>query len=178
MSAFVGASAATPFPPHSPLLQPQNATDLSGSQIERQLIELIDEHQSHWSISSTSFIDTEFEESPESLNDQEMEDSHSLYSYGRPSATILPTPRERERGRGLVPRPIRTFSPGFSTESSNFTEIGDNMQEKRAGNFNNGYTRTQVGLPIINPIMPTVNFNNSAPMMIQIPPIMPSFATV
>ena len=171
MSAFVGAAAATLFPPHSPLLQPQNAHDLSP--IERQIIELIDEHQSHRSISPTSFIDIEFEESPESPDDQEMEDNRSLNSYGRPSAAILPTPRERGRGRGLVPRPIRTYPPGFSTESSNLTVIGDNMQEIREDNFNSGYTSTQIGPPITNPIMPKVNIDNPAPMMIQIPPICP-----
>ena len=52
------------------------------------------------------------------------------------------------------------------------------MQEIRADNFNNGYASTQIGLPITNPIMPMANINNPAPMMIQIPPIMPSFAAV
>ena len=56
--------------------------------------------------------------------------------------------------------------------------IGENTQEIRANSFNNEYTSTQIGLQITNPIMPTVNISNPATMMIQIPPIMPSFAAV
>ena len=109
-----------------------------------------------------------------SPDDQEMEDSHSLNSYVRPSASILPTPRGRGRGRGLVLRPIRTYPHEFSTESSHFTVRGDNMQEIRADNLNNGYSSTQVGIPITNPIMPTVNVNDPAPMLTRIPPNIPA----
>ena len=172
MSAFVGAAVATPFPYQSPRLQLQNATDVSGSQIERELIELIDEHQSHTSISATSFIDTEFAESPESPDDQEMKDSQSSLR-----CNLTNPKRERPRYRS-GPRPIRSYPPGISTELSIFTVVGNNMQYIRADNFNNGYTSKQVGPPITNPIMPTVNINNPAPMMIQILPIMPSFAAI
>ena len=102
MSAFVGAAAATLFPSSSAPFQTEEVIDTTGSQIERQLMEMIDEHQSHRSRSPTSFIDTEFEESPVSPDDQELEDSHSLNSYGRPSAAILPTPRGRSRGPGPI----------------------------------------------------------------------------
>ena len=178
MSAFVGAAAATLFPPHSLPHQPQDVTDTLGSQIERQLIELMDEHQSNPLISSTSFLDTEFEESPESPDDLDMENSFSLNSYCRPSTAILPTPRGRSRGRVLVSRPLPTYPPGFSSRSSNFNLIGENMQETELDNFSNRYINTQYGPTITNPNMPTVNFTNPAPLMIQIPPIMPNFATV
>ena len=145
---------------------------------ERQLVELIDEHQSHRSSSPTSFIDTEFEESPESPDDQEMEVGHSLNSYGRPSASILPTPRGRGRGRCLVLHPIPTYPPGFTAESSTFNVIRANMHEVRANSFNNGNSSTQIGFPITNPIKPLANINNPAPMMIQIPPVIPGFAAV
>ena len=74
--------------------------DTTGSQIERQLMELVEEHQNHHSVSSPSFIDTEFEEYPESLGDQDMDNHFSLNIYGRPSAAVLPIPRGRGRGRG------------------------------------------------------------------------------
>ena len=62
MSVFVGAAAATLFPSSSVPYQSEEVIDTAGSQIETQLMELIDEHQSHRSSSPTSFIDTEFEE--------------------------------------------------------------------------------------------------------------------
>ena len=51
MSAFVGAAAATLFPSSSVPYQSEEVINTTGSQIERQLIELIDEHQSHRSSS-------------------------------------------------------------------------------------------------------------------------------
>ena len=173
MSAFVGAAAATVFPSSVPF-QTEEVIDTTGSQIERQLMEMIDEHHSHRSSSPTSFIDTEFEESPESPDDQEMEDSHSLNSYGRASAAILPT----SRGKGLVQHPIPTYPPRFIAGSSDFNVIRENTQEVSANSFNTGFTSTQIGLPIANPVMPLANIDNPAPMMIQIPPVVPYIAAV
>ena len=94
MSGFVGAAAATLVPRSSVPFQTEEVVDTAGSQIEIQLMEKIEEHQSHRSSSPTSFIDTEFEESPESPDDQEMEDSHSLNSYGLSLRSYQP--REKE----------------------------------------------------------------------------------
>ena len=94
MPAFAGAAAATLFPSHSLPHQSQDVTDTSGSQIERQLI---DEHQSHQSISSTLFIDPEFEESPESPDDQDMENSFLLNS----NVDLLQCCRPKEEKAGL-----------------------------------------------------------------------------
>ena len=47
MSAFVGAAVATLFPSSSVRYQSEEVIDTTGSQIERQLMELIDENQSH-----------------------------------------------------------------------------------------------------------------------------------
>ena len=44
MSAFVGAAAATLFPSSSVPFQTEEVVDTIGSQIERQLMEMIDEH--------------------------------------------------------------------------------------------------------------------------------------
>ena len=160
MSDFVGAAAATPFSSSSVPFQAEEVVDTAGSQIERQLMEMIDEHQSHRSSPPTSFIDTEFEESSESPDDQEMEDSHSWNSYGRPSAAILPTPRGRGRDRGLVQHPIPTYAPGFIAGSSDFNVIMENTQEASANNFNTGFTSRQIGLPIANLVMPLANIIN------------------
>ena len=91
---------------------------------------------------------------------------------------MLPTQRGKGRARGLVFRPIPTYPPGFSSESSNFNMIGDNMQEIQMDNFNNGNINAQNEPTLTNPTMPTVNITNPAPLMIMIPPFMPSFATV
>ena len=59
MSAFEGAAAATLFPSSSHPHQSEKVSDTTGSQNERQLMELVEEHQNHDSVSSPSFIDTE-----------------------------------------------------------------------------------------------------------------------
>ena len=84
MSAFVGAAAATLFPSSSVPYQSEEVIDSTGSKIERQLMELVEEQQSNDSISPPSVIDTEFGESPESPDDQEMSGNLSVNSYGRP----------------------------------------------------------------------------------------------
>ena len=101
MTAFVGAAAMTLFPQSTVSQLDTEIIDTAGSQIERQLLDLIDEHQSNHSMTPSSFVSSEIEESPESPDDQEMTQQPPLNSYGRPSAAILPTPREWGRGRGL-----------------------------------------------------------------------------
>ena len=61
MSAFVGAAAATLVPSSAVPYQTEEFIDITGSQIERHLVELVEEHQSNDSVSPPSFIDTEFE---------------------------------------------------------------------------------------------------------------------
>ena len=56
-------------------------------------MELAEDHQNLESLSSPSFIDTEFEEHPESPEDQDMDNNFSLNNYDRPTAAILPNPR-------------------------------------------------------------------------------------
>ena len=82
MSAFVGAAATTLFPQSTFPSQNTEVIDTAGSQIERQLLDLIDEHQSNHSMTPSSFVSSEFEESPESPYDQEMTQQFPLNSYG------------------------------------------------------------------------------------------------
>ena len=106
MSAFVGAAAATLFPSSAVPYQNEETIDTTGSQIERQLMELVDEHQSNHSASSPSFIDTEFEESPESPDEQETSRSQLIVTAVRPRRSYPLEGAEVEVG-DLSPAPCR-----------------------------------------------------------------------
>ena len=179
MSAFVGAAAATLFPSSAVPYQNEETIDTAGSQIERQLMELVEEHQSNDSASPPSFIDTEFEESPKSPDEQETSGNMSVNSYGRPTAAVLPTPRGRGRGRGSVTRPVPTYPPGYSPRMSNSNITGTGIckiQPASLGIENN----LQWSRPITaNPSVPLIGVPQQAnviPLMIQIPPNAPNFA--
>ena len=88
MSAFVSAATATLFPSPSFPHQSEDVINTSGSQIERQLMNLVEVHQTHEPVSSPSFIDTECKKSPASPDDQDMDNNFSINNYGRPSAAI------------------------------------------------------------------------------------------
>ena len=66
LTAFVGATSATLFAsgPADPSIA--ETIDTAGTPIERQMREIIEEHQFSRGSSSTSFIDTELEDSPKS----------------------------------------------------------------------------------------------------------------
>ena len=151
MSAFVGAAAATLFPSSAVPYQNEETIDTAGSQIERQLMELVEEHQSNDSASPPSFIDTEFEESPES----------------------------RGRGRGSVTRPVPTYPPGYSPGMSIFNIAGADIREIQPASLgieNNFHWNRPI---TTNPNVPLIGVppqTNVIPLMIQIPPNAPNFA--
>ena len=181
MFALVGATANTLFPQSMFQQADTEVIDTAGSQIERQLLDLIDEHQSNHSMTPSSFVSSEFEGSPESPDDQEMTQQPPLNSYGRPSAAIFPTPRGRDRSRGLPGRPQPNYPPGFSAENSNFTNLGDNVTEFHTTGQNNVNNYFHNGPPgaitnshLANPNRPT----NPVPLMIQIPSVIPNFVAV
>ena len=89
MSAFLRAAA---FPPTA--LPQQSAEVTSGSRIERH--DLIGEHQGSQTISPSSFVDTEFGDSPQSPDEQEMIQDVPMNSFGKPSESILQTPKGRD----------------------------------------------------------------------------------
>ena len=62
MSAFVGSSLATLFPNSTVPVERSDAASVEGTQIERDLIELMDDVQDDTTYSPSSFIDSEFEE--------------------------------------------------------------------------------------------------------------------
>ena len=84
MTAFMGAASATLFPPQSVEDSLHETIDTAGTNIERQLMEVIDEHNFGRELSSTSFIDTEFEDSPMSPPESERPTRVQMNSYGRP----------------------------------------------------------------------------------------------
>ena len=109
MTAFMGAASATLFPPQSVEDSLHETIDTAGTNIERQLMEVIDEHNFGRELSSTSFIDTEFEDSPMSPPESERPTRVQMNSYGRPTAPILPTPRTDNQQLTNVNRPIPTY---------------------------------------------------------------------
>ena len=181
MTAFAGAAAMTLFPQSTVSQLDTDIIDTAGSQIERQLLDLIDEHQSNHSMTPSSFVSSEFEESPESPDDQEMAPQPPLNSYGRPSAAILPIPRERGRGRGLPRRSRPNYPPGFSADISNFTDLGDNISEVQTADHNNviDYLHNRPPGVAANSHLTNPNqLTNPVPLMIQIPSVIPNFVAV
>ena len=80
----------------------------------------VGETQVERSPSPNSFVDSEFEESnlfPWRVCENA---TVNLNSYGRPTATVLPTPRINSEQRGILPRPERKYPLNFRPETSNF----------------------------------------------------------
>ena len=93
MTAFVGATSATLFAsePEDPVVT--EIIETAGTQIERQMLDIIEEHHFSRESSPTSFIDTELEDAAMFPWDTAEPMGVSINSYGRPTAAILPTPR-------------------------------------------------------------------------------------
>ena len=114
LTAFVGATSATLFASGPEDLSIVETIYTAGTQIERQMMEIIDGHQLSRGSSSTSFIDTELEDSPTSPWEPSESSTGPINSYGRPAAAILPTPRSKNHEATVVNRPIPTYPPNFA----------------------------------------------------------------
>ena len=158
MTAFMGAASATLFPPQSVEDSLHETIDTAGTNIERQLMEVIDEHNFGRELSSTSFIDTEFEDSPMSPPESERPTRVQMNSYGRPTAPILPTPRTDNQQLTNVNRPIPTYPPNFANNSTNFQIWHPDGPSQQDMHHNQNRMRND---------LPTYD---NAPLMIQIPP--------
>ena len=64
MTAFMGAATASVFPAPTRRSEEGEIVDLSGTRIERKLVDLMEEDQHNYDSPSTSFIDTELDGSP------------------------------------------------------------------------------------------------------------------
>ena len=89
MTAFVSATSGTLFAsePENPVVT--KIIDTAGTQIERQMMDTIEEHHFSRESSSTSFIDTELEDSPMSPWDTAEPLVVPVNSYGRQTAATL-----------------------------------------------------------------------------------------
>ena len=102
MTAFVGAASATMFTsePEDPVVT--EIIDTAGTQIERQLMDVFEEHHFSRESSSTSFVNTELEDSPMSPWGTAEPTGVPVNSYGRPTAAILPTPRNNNQAPAAI----------------------------------------------------------------------------
>ena len=172
LTAFVGATSATLFASGQEDPSIVETIDTAGTQIERQMMEIIEEHRFSRESSSTSFVDTELEDSPMSPWEPAEPSTQPVNSYGRPAVAILPTPRSNNRETTVVNRPIPTYPPNFANTYPIYQpqQITDprhqqadhpvnDIQPKILGN-NGAFSATPNGLPIYS----------NAPIMIQMPP--------
>ena len=172
LTAFVGATSATLFTsgPEDPSIA--ETIDTAGAQIERQMKEIIEEHQFSRGSSSTSFIDTELEDTPMSPWESAEPSTRPINSHGRPAAAILPTPRSNNHETTVVNRPIPTYPPNFAKTYPIYQpqQITDPRHHHVDQPVNGIKPRTlsNNGAFFANPNgLPTYN---NAPIMIQIPP--------
>ena len=172
MTAFVGATPATLFTsePGSPVVT--EIIDTAGTQIERQMMDIIEEHHFSRESSLTSFIDTELEDSPMSPWDTTEPMGIPVNSYGRPSAVILPSPRYANQVPTAINRPVPTYPANFTA---------NNLDSQAQQLVDRGHQQTHRALNDVNtnrgnPSSAFTSFSNSlamynnAPLMIQIPP--------
>ena len=86
-------------------------------------MELIEENPLSSSKSPLSFIDCEIEEMSMSPRVRAEGSEIQINRYGRLIAEILPTPRISRQQSIEIVRPIPTYLPDFSQESSNFQHV-------------------------------------------------------
>ena len=171
-TAFVGATSATLFAsePEGPVVT--EIIDTAGTQIERQMMAIIEEHHFSRESSSTSFIDTELEDSSMSPWDTAEPMGVPVNSYGRPTVAILPTPRNTTQAPAAINRPIPTYPTSFTANILNFQaqQLVDHghQQTHRVlnGIHTNGVNLNSAFAPIPN----NLPMYNIAPLMIQITP--------
>ena len=122
MSAFMGSAAATLYPDTETSPGQDSATITSGTQLERELMDLIGVPQNGLMDSPNSFIDSEFEEGnlfPWTMGNGP---EWTTNSYGRPTARVPPNPRTSPGDRGILPRPTPVYPPNYRRESAGFQQ--------------------------------------------------------
>ena len=172
MTAFLGATSATLFAsePEDPVVT--EIIDTAGTPIERQMVDIFEEHPFSRESSPSSFIDTELEDSPMSPWDTTEPMGTSIISYRRPTAAILPTPRNTNRAPPAINRPIPTYPTNFTTNNLDFqaqqlVDYGHQQTHRILnGTKTNGVNLNSAFTPIPN----NLPMYNNAPLMIQIPP--------
>ena len=128
----------------------------------------MEEDQHIYESPSTSFINTELEDSPMSPWEPQVREEGSTNSYGRPTAAILPTPRDNPQRSVPVNRPAATYPPNFEANASHFQMLQTNIFNNHHQTvYPSNYNQQEMTAPTSVDNM--VVYNN-APLMIQIPP--------
>ena len=168
MTAFMGAATASLFPTSASGSREDEVIDISGTRIERQLVDLMEEDQHIYESPSNSFIDTELEDSLMSPWEPQAREEGSTNSYGRPTAAILPTPRDNPQRSVPVNRPAATYPPNFVANASHFQMLQPNIFNNHHQTvYPSNYNQQEMTAP--TPVDNMVVYNN-APLMMQIPP--------
>ena len=172
MTAFVGATSATLFAsePEDPVVT--EIIDTAGTQIERLMMDIIEEHHFSRESSSTSFIDTEPEDSPMSPWYTAEPMGVPVNIYGRPTAASLPTPRITNQAPAAINRPIPTYPTTFAANNLNFQaqQLVDHGHQQTHRVLNGIHTNAVNLNSAFTPIPNNLPMYNNAPLMIQIPP--------
>ena len=122
MSAFVGAATATLYPDTEMSPRQDTTTIASGTQLERELMDLIEVPQNGLMESPGSFVDSEFEEGNLFPWTMGVGPERTTNNYGRPTARVLPTPRTNSSDSGILPRPIPIYPPNYRQEQTGFQQ--------------------------------------------------------
>ena len=176
MTAFIRAATASLFPAPTRRSEEYKRIDISGTRIERQLVDLMEEDQHNYESPSTSFIDAELEDSPMSPWESPHRVEGSTNSYGRPTAAILPTPRDKGVSQRGVPvnRPADTYPPNCVANASNFQMPQPNVfNDHQQTIYPSNHNQQKMVIPTnVNPqTAENMVVYSNAPLMIQIPPI-------
>ena len=134
----------------------------------------MEEDQHNFESPSTSFINADLEDSPMSPWEPLHRAESSTNSYGRPTASILPTPCDNSQRSVPVNRPAATDPPNFVANASNFQMPPLNVfYNHQQTIYPSNSNRQEMIIPTnVNP--PTAEkmaVYNNAPLMIQTPPI-------
>ena len=161
MSTFVGSSVATLFPNSNVLAGHDDAVRVEGTQIEQDLIELMNDSQDDPVGSPSSFIDSEFEEGNLFPWTENRDAALNTNSYGRPCARVLPTVREDQYEGGILPTPTVTQEPSRELSQANMQSML--MNDPMDYEIHSDVTQSQ------QPVMRTMQGFNLSPMLFPIP---------
>ena len=136
MSAFLGSTLASLYTDATMTADQGGEMTTTGTELEKDLAELIADPPEAQMDSPGSFVASEFEE--ENLFPWTVGNSQntSVNSFGRPIAAIPPNVRADREARGILPRPIPNYPPNHSPESAAFqqTQVREPMERNRQDN--------------------------------------------
>ena len=172
MTAFVGSAAALLFPSGGNTVPTQDTIDVRGTRIERELMDIVGGDLPSTPSSLLSFIDSELEPESKSSNDLNPVADSRLNNYGRPTAAILPTPRNAEHQSDTASQPVPTYPPNYHPNSSDFYPWDGNTNNERNVTRNASQDEGQASVLILPNYNETQNvpMSNATPLVVQLPP--------